>query len=200
MLSVGILAAPVLLTVGATGKVRAEQPAITASNAILPQGASSTPGNVAAGQLVSYKRAPLQAPLTNIVISEFRTTGPGGAGGDEFVELFNPTNTSIDISGWTIDYSACGGGGGISATIPSVPSLQAGEHYLIGGTGYSGSVALDLDLGASNLGLVDDGGIALEDASSTVVDAVGFCNVNASDFYEGTPASDASCSHCQSKL
>ena len=37
----------------------------------------------------------------HVVISEFTTRGPGGST-DEFVELYNPTNESVDISGWAI--------------------------------------------------------------------------------------------------
>src|SRR5687768_4364380 len=38
---------------------------------------------------------------SNIVISEFRTRGPDG-GNDEFIEIFNPTDSIVDISGWKI--------------------------------------------------------------------------------------------------
>jgi parallel beta-helix repeat protein len=37
----------------------------------------------------------------HVVISEFTTRGPGGST-DEFVELYNPTNESVDISSWGI--------------------------------------------------------------------------------------------------
>jgi len=37
----------------------------------------------------------------NIVISEFRTRGPNG-GYDEFIEIFNPTNSQINIGNWEI--------------------------------------------------------------------------------------------------
>jgi hypothetical protein len=37
-----------------------------------------------------------------VVISEFTTRGPGGST-DEFVELYNPTDAPVDISGWTIE-------------------------------------------------------------------------------------------------
>ena len=57
MLSIGILATPLVLTVGGTGTVRAEQPAMTTSNAISAAArCTSTPGKAAAGQLVSDKR------------------------------------------------------------------------------------------------------------------------------------------------
>jgi hypothetical protein len=51
-------------------------------------------------------------PLSNVdlndhvVISEFSTRGPGGST-DEFVELYNPTDEPVDISGWAIwNYNA----------------------------------------------------------------------------------------------
>ena len=36
---------------------------------------------------------------TDAVISEFRTRGPAGSN-DEFVEIFNPSNSVINIGGW----------------------------------------------------------------------------------------------------
>src|SRR5258706_5972486 len=46
----------------------------------------------------------LQATAVNAVISEFRTQRPGptNPASDEFIGLFNPTNASVDISGWKI--------------------------------------------------------------------------------------------------
>ncbi|MEW6432352.1 MAG: DUF4215 domain-containing protein [Myxococcota bacterium] len=44
----------------------------------------------------------LSVPTTDhVVISEFSSRGPGGAF-DEFVELYNPTNQAIDLSGWKL--------------------------------------------------------------------------------------------------
>ena len=197
IVSIGILAAPLVLSVSGTGNARAEQPAMTlsgpflsgpaaaASHAIQPPRATSTPGNGAAGELVSYKRAPLQAPVTYIVISEFATTGPGSAD-DEFVELFNPSSGPIDISGWTINSSDCSGGGTIAPILGTV-TLQAGEHYLVGGLGYTGTGPASADNSPLvDLSLADNGGIALEDSSSAIVDAVGFCAAGPSDYSEGT--------------
>jgi hypothetical protein len=47
---------------------------------------------------------PTPSPIaTHVVISEVQVAGDGGAG-DEFVELYNPTNADIDISNWSLQY------------------------------------------------------------------------------------------------
>ena len=137
---------------------------------------------------------PLQAPVTHIVISEFRTRGPTdpspalGEGTDEFLELFNPSSAPLSLSGLYIWVSSCGGGAvPAPVSLPAV-SLSPGAHYRIGGASYSGSVMPDLP--GQDLRLFDDGGIALRQGPTdptTTVDAVGFCLVNQSDFFEVNP-------------
>ncbi len=114
-------------------------------------------------------------PATNIVISEFRTSGPSGAS-DEFIELYNPTTLPVLIGNWVIKRSsACGTTvATIVSAIPPTVTLAAGQHYLIGGTTYSGAVSPDLP--NTSLGIVDTGGIALFRADGvTIVDQVGLC-------------------------
>jgi hypothetical protein len=107
---------------------------------------------------------------TNIVISQFRTSGSGGET-DEFVELFNPTGGSIDISGWKIKYSDNTGTLFDRCTIPSLsPSLLSGKYYLIANMGFNDGIPIDLNC---DLSMADDGGIALTDITDIVIDAVG---------------------------
>src|SRR6185436_14424010 len=85
--------------------------------------------------LVGVVQAPVKAapqfiyPASSVVISEFRTRGPGvtaaGAATDEFVELYNPTANPIDITGWKINGSNNAAGISTRATIPAV-TLQSG--------------------------------------------------------------------------
>jgi hypothetical protein len=124
--------------------------------------------------------------LAGVVISEFRTRGPSGAE-DEYIELYNPNSTVVDISGWKINVSNDSGNTSTRATIPASTILRSGQYYLITNSstnGYSGIVTANLTYGQ---GITNAGGIALVRPDNTVVDQVG---VGASSAYkEGTPLS-----------
>jgi len=66
---------------------------------------------------------------TNIIINEFATRGPGSAY-DEFVELYNPSGDTINISGWKLEYFG-GTAWATHVTIPENTSIPAGAYYLI---------------------------------------------------------------------
>ncbi len=130
--------------------------------------ASGTPTQV--GTPLGSKTATPSAP-TQMVISEFRTRGPYGAD-DEFVELYNPTGASINIGGWVVRRSSsCGTSTSNLVTILSGTILVAGQHFLLA-TVASHIAAPDQ---AFSPGISDDGGLALVNASSVVVDQVGMC-------------------------
>lgn len=47
-------------------------------------------------------------PADHLVISELQT-GSSGSAGDEFVEIYNPTNTAIDLDGLRLEYRSAAG-------------------------------------------------------------------------------------------
>jgi len=113
---------------------------------------------------------------SQLLISEFRSRGPSGAA-DEFVEIYNPTTTTLTIGGLKI--RASNGSGAISdrVTITSGTTLGPGCHYLIANTGYSGAVTPNQTYGT---GITDDGGIAITGSNGTrVIDAVGMSSGSA---------------------
>jgi len=111
-----------------------------------------------------------------MVISELAVKGPAGAG-DEFIELYNPTNEAIDIEGWRLQYKSATGnnetGWANKATFGMV-SLQPHQYYLVGSKSYVGTVVPDLVLDG-DLGLAAGAGhVRLVTMDGTVVDKIGY--------------------------
>jgi hypothetical protein len=118
-----------------------------------------------------------------VLISELRTSGPGGAG-DDFVELYNNQDTPQNISGWAIVKSgaSCLSTPVIVAVIPANTTIPARGHYLITGPAYSlaasatgnPTVAAVADIEADrNIGLFNTSDL-LNLSTATREDAVGF--------------------------
>ena len=136
---------------------------------------------------VPVRAAPQMQVATDIVISEFRTQGPS-MGNDEFIELYNPTASPIDITGWKINGSNASGGTSTRATLPTI-TLQPGQHYLVAKSGgYSGTVPADLPYTAASIS--DNGGIALLRADNSIADQVGMSSGSA--YLEGATLSPLS--------
>jgi hypothetical protein len=106
---------------------------------------------------------------------------------DEFIELYNTTNSDVDISGYKIDTSA-----GFTITLPANQTIPARGHYLVANSGgYSLSAYAAPDFTYSGFDLPADAGLALLDASNKIVDAVGFATTPA-PYKEGNGIADVS--------
>ena len=133
----------------------------------------------------------------NLIISEFRLRGPQGVR-DEFVELYNPSNTAIVVNttdnsdGWALAFSTTAGTISGVAVIPNGTVIPARGHFLVasnpdsangptvtyslntypGATNPSTSVrGADSDTGWS-LDLADNGGLAIFKTSTVANFAV----------------------------
>ena len=172
--SVSILALPVFLSAGGTGAAPS-RPSLAS--------ATGTPGDPFVAKLARLREIPARQAATNIVISEFRTRGPA-AEPDEFIELFNPTAGTVSLENWSLWRSdSCAPSEGLVYTFGLGASLTAGQHLLIGGLLYGGST----DIGPIDIGVADDGGLALRSGplvTDPVVDRVGLC---ADGLFEGAP-------------
>jgi hypothetical protein len=118
--------------------------------------------------------------IGHLVISEIRSRGPGQSS-DEFIELFNATDTVVTLDDtWEIreraagmsSYSACWTGKG--------KDVPAWGHYLIAGQGYTQMPAPD---DADTMGVADAASLVLAHAGTTV-DAV--CYYYGSNPFNGT--------------
>lgn len=126
--------------------------------------------------------APVDAVSEDLVISEFRTRGAGGAG-DEFVELHNRSNAAVDLEGISVYRSNAAGSSNLQVTFGAGTTIGAGCFLLVANeSGYTGSVVPDATY---PVGIADDGGIGLvRQSDGAVLDAVGMSAGSA--YREGT--------------
>ncbi|MEP6636003.1 MAG: hypothetical protein ABJB97_04700, partial [Acidobacteriota bacterium] len=139
--------------------------------------------------------APLPKPVVaspgQVLITEFRLRGAGGAG-DEFVELYNNTDSPITVStsdgsdGWALD----GPSGGTRINIAVVPVgsvIPARGHYLLGSATFTLNARATGDFFYS-LPVDDNNGVALYSTSNRAnfalanrLDAAGFTSAPVQD-------------------
>ena len=132
---------------------------------------------------------PLSAQTADhLVISEALIDGvneSSSSNNDEFVEIYNPTPTAVDVSNWTLDYRSASNTSTYSNkyAFPSGTMIQPHGFYLIGGGGVSNrdNSSQSILMGLGNSG----GGIFLRNSSGTVIDLLGWGTAVAGN-YEGT--------------
>lgn len=111
------------------------------------------------------------APLSSqtVIINELMWMGSNGDINDEWIELKNVTNSSIDISGWKLVGAANSGG---TIVIPSNATIPANEFFLVTNYNSSNSIlAIDPDVQTVSINLSNSVlQIILKNASDTVVD------------------------------
>lgn len=117
----------------------------------------------------------------------------------DFIELYNPTDTAVDLTGWTVQYASSTGN--FSGITPLTGSIQPKAYYLVQQTGLatgsnlptpSAIGSIDLSGTKGKVALVSNG-LAIVDSNTgdnmiddpDVIDYVGYGSATA---YEGTAA------------
>lgn len=111
----------------------------------------------------------------HVVISEIQIAGDGpDPASDEFVELYNPTDSPIVLDGWRLRRK---NSSGTEATLVLTlnGTIPAHGYFLIGhGTGYNGTTPLDQIYSAPSNALTNNYTVLLySDAGTTLIDKVG---------------------------
>ena len=126
------------------------------------------------------------ATASHVVISEI-LPGVTGATTNEFVELYNPTSSNIDVTGWRLSRKTAGGTESDLVTDFPAKTINAHGYLLIAHTDYTGSVAEDITYSANSF--ATNNTILLYDSADVVVDKVG---MGSATDVEGTAKSDPS--------
>jgi hypothetical protein len=141
--------------------------------------ATNDDGRAAVTQNVYVSATVVAAPVVVNEVQTGSTTTPN----QQFVELYNPSASPVDMSGWKLEYEGSSaprsGGPTVLATLPQGASIAARGYFVIGGAGYVLAQAQPPDNASftqtsttelSSIG----GGVGLADASGFVVDSVGW--------------------------
>ena len=150
----------------------------------------SSPTNTVIGDGLAVGTIKQGNAAGTLLISELRTSGPGGAE-DEFVEVYNNTDAPLTIAasdasggyGLFKMGATCGATPVLIGTIPNGTVIPARGHYLFVGSAYSlaayaaGDQTLSSDIESDrNVGIFNTSAVA-NLSSVTRLDAVGFGNV-----------------------
>ncbi|RJO58879.1 PKD domain-containing protein [Candidatus Parcubacteria bacterium] len=132
-----------------------------------------------------------QAESANhIVISEIQIGGATGFSTDEFVELYNPLDTAVDLGGWQLIKRTASG-----AAYPLLENFEAiqipahGYFLIAHPTGYRGSVAPDTRYSTNN-SISADNSVELAN-SQGIVDLVGWGKASNFEFAAAIPPGPA---------
>ncbi len=119
--------------------------------------------------------------LANLLISEVQTTGGTGQSDNEFVELYNPNDSAVDLSALPLKLHIRNSSGTDShKTLTLInTAIPAKGYFLIGpSAGYAGAASLDATYSASSGNkLVNNGGVYISKsvtADTDVLDKVGW--------------------------
>ncbi len=149
----------------------------------------------------------LAAPdVASLLANDIRISQVYGGGGNtgapylnDFVELFNAGSTTVDITGWSIQYTSSGGNSWGSQKTALAGTVAAGHYYLIQLGGGANGVALPTPDATGTTGMAATSGkVALVSSTdslatdtcplgSTVVDFVGYGTANCSESSNAAP-------------
>ena len=148
---------------------------------------------IAALSLVTGTAAASAAPQSTatpqisftVLIDQFATHGPGGQN-DQYVQLQNISQSTQDLSNFTLVTSIGGILSRVGIPIQQGTTLQQGQVYLFINAGFTGQLPPDNFQLYNNITLPDRVGICLNNPTNATVDAV--ATVGNSPCLRGAPA------------
>src|SRR4051812_36820107 len=120
----------------------------------------------------------------HVVINEVQT-GSAASASDEFIELYNPCATAIDLTGSSIVYRSAAGLSDV-VIINLNKTIAPGGFYLVTGPIAADAGVADQSYGSGRIAATG-GGVGLRDGTQALVDSVGYGTAT-NAFVEATAA------------
>ena len=123
--------------------------------------------------------------VNHVVVSEVQLTGGTGKTEEDFIELYNPTNQIVDLSGWKLKKRTKTGSEGPLGTFDSGLTIPARGFFLWANSkdGFADRIGADI---ARSYSVAANNSIALLDVADTVIDAVAWGSDLVNPFVEGS--------------
>lgn len=114
------------------------------------------------------------APLNQVIFSEV-LLGTSSSSSQEFIEIYNPTATDLDLAGWHVQYVSATKTDWSSLTrnIALTGTLKAGDYYLLASSGYLSDKA---NLSYSSTLSQAGGHLRILDINNATQDQIGWGN------------------------
>ena len=138
---------------------------------------------------------------THVVISEIQA-GIDGDAAAEFIELYNPTDQPVDLSGWELrKRTSAGTESNLVDDAAFAGIIPAKSFFLIASPTYAGSAAADLQYSATSATIAYTSNTIVlysgDHASAPVVDEVAYASISAGTSIERNAVSDGACVSAQ---
>ncbi len=116
----------------------------------------------------------------HLLLSEVQTRG-AASHDDEFIEIYNPTDSPVDLSSWSVQYKSAGGTTYLRFDLPATASISADGYYLVARPEYTGSVPADavqsvflMSAGGGHVFLVDRQQTLAGCSGGSIIDKLGW--------------------------
>lgn len=131
------------------------------------------------------------AASNHIVISQIQLRGVGvGTADNEFVELYNPTSSIVNLSGWRLKRETLNGATTSANLVASFSgTIQSHGYFLVASPEYAASISADIQYNTGNHIAADNTLLLYSDAGLTLIDKAGMGF--ATDFEAGTTPNPA---------
>ncbi|OGH15784.1 MAG: hypothetical protein A3C22_00200 [Candidatus Levybacteria bacterium RIFCSPHIGHO2_02_FULL_37_10] len=116
----------------------------------------------------------------HVVISEIQI-GKTSAPTDEFVELYNPTNSDVSLNSWKLGRRTASGANATDLVSSLTGTIPSHGYFLIASDNYTGSASADISYVSSSSSVANNNTIFLHNSTSATVDLIGMGTANSSE-------------------